>query len=150
MIVADTSLIAPCVLPGEMTEIALAVYRCDSEWVAPPLWRSEVRNVLATHMRLKGLSLALAKEAWRRASSIVDDTPEPAAADVLDLAHASGASAYDCEFVAIAKSLGIPLVTADRRLARLFPTVCLSPETFPRDPGSGENMVRPTQGGRRK
>ncbi len=89
MIVADTSLIAPCVLPGEMTEIALAVYRCDSEWVAPPLWRSEVRNVLATHMRLKGLSLALAKEAWRRASSIVDDTPEPAAADVLDLAHAS-------------------------------------------------------------
>ena len=133
MIVADTSLIAPCVLPGEMTEMAFAVYGRDSEWVAPPLWRSEVRNVLATYMRLKGMSLGVAKEAWRRADSIVDDAPEPAAADVLDLAHASGASAYDCEFVAVAKSLGILLVTADRRLARLFPTICVSPEAFTRD-----------------
>ena len=137
MIVADTSLIAPCVLPGETTEAALAVYRRDPEWVAPPLWRSEVRNVLASHMRLKGLGLAVAKEAWRRAASIVDDTPEPVAIDVLALAHTSGASAYDCEFVAVAKSLGIPLVTADRRLARLFPTVCVSPEEFTRDSGSG-------------
>ena len=57
MIVADSSLIAPCVVPGEMTKLALAVYSRDSEWVAPPLWRSEVSNVLATQMRLKGMSL---------------------------------------------------------------------------------------------
>lgn len=132
MIVADTSLIAPCILPGDLTGLALAVYRRDSEWVAPPLWRSEVRNVLATHMRLKGLGLSIAKEAWRLAGSMVDDAPEPNANDVLGLAHASGASAYDCEFVAVAKGLGVRLVTADRRLARLFPTVCVSPEAFAR------------------
>lgn len=130
MIVADTSLIAPCVLPGEMTDVALSVFQHDPDWVAPPLWRSEIRNVLASQMRLKRLSLGNAQEAWRRAAAIVEDTPEPTAAEVLGLAHASGASAYDCEFVAMAKSLGIPLVTADRRLARLFPKVCVSPESF--------------------
>lgn len=133
MIVADTSLIAPCVVPGEMTELALAVYRRDSEWVAPPLWRSEMANVLATQMRLNGMSLGVAKEALRRAASLVDGAPESSGEDVLNLAHVSGASAYDCEFVAVAKSLGIPLVTADRRLARLFPAVCVSPEAFARE-----------------
>ncbi len=133
MIVADTSIIAPCVVPGEMTEWALAVYRRDSEWVAPPLWRNEVSNVLATQMRLRGMSLGVAKEALRRAASLVDGAPEPSAEDVLTLAQASGASAYDCEFVAVAKSLGIPLVTADRRLAKLFPAICVSPETFARE-----------------
>jgi predicted nucleic acid-binding protein len=133
VIVADTSIIAPCVLPGDTTESALEVYRRDPEWVAPPLWRSEVRNVLASHMRLKRLPLAVAREAWRRAASIVDDAPEPAATDILDLAHLSGASAYDCEFVAVAKGLGLRLVTADRRLARLFPTICVSPEAFVRE-----------------
>ena len=132
MIVADTSLIAPCVIPGEMTELALAVYGRDSEWVAPPLWRNEVSNVLATQMRLKGMSLGVAKEALRRAASLVDAAPEPSGENVLSLAHASGASAYDCEFVAVAKALGIPLVTADRRLVRLFPAVCVSPEAFAR------------------
>ncbi len=130
MIVADTSLIAPCVVPGEMTELALAVYRRDSEWVAPLLWRSEMSNVLATQMRLKGMSLGIAKEALRRAASLVDDAPAPPGEDVLTIAHASGASAYDCEFVAVARSLGIPLVTADRRLARLFPAVCVLPDVF--------------------
>lgn len=130
MIVADTSLIAPCVVPGEMTELALAVYRRDSEWVAPLLWRSEMSNVLATQMRLKGMSLGIAKEALRRAASLVDDAPAPPGEDVLTIAHTSGASAYDCEFVAVARSLGIPLVTADRRLTRRFPAVCVLPDVF--------------------
>jgi len=29
--------------------------------------------------------------------------------------------AYDCEFVALAAGLGIPLITLDRKLARAFP-----------------------------
>ena len=40
---------------------------------------------------------------------------------VLDLVHDSGCSAYDCEFVALALMLEIPLVTEDKRILRSFP-----------------------------
>jgi predicted nucleic acid-binding protein len=40
---------------------------------------------------------------------------------VLQLAAASGCSAYACEFVAAAQQLGVPLITADRALLRAFP-----------------------------
>lgn len=49
---------------------------------------------------------------------------------VLQLAKASGCSAYDCEFVSLAIDLGIPLVTAARQVLRAFPKVALSAESF--------------------
>ncbi|MFE8033885.1 hypothetical protein [Thiohalocapsa marina] len=42
---------------------------------------------------------------------------------VLPLAAASGCSAYDCEFVAIAEGLQVPLFTADKRVLKAFPAI---------------------------
>jgi predicted nucleic acid-binding protein len=39
---------------------------------------------------------------------------------VLSLATSSGCSTYDCEFVALATSLGVPVVTNDRQVLRAF------------------------------
>jgi len=39
-------------------------------------------------------------------------------------------SAYDAEFVLVAERLGLPLVSADRKLAKAFPGRVLSPEEF--------------------
>ncbi len=41
--------------------------------------------------------------------------------DVLSLVSQSECSAYDCEFVALARGLGTPLVTMDRKLVSCFP-----------------------------
>jgi predicted nucleic acid-binding protein len=46
---------------------------------------------------------------------------------VLSLAAQSGCSAYDCEFVALAQDLRVPLVTTDRQILKAFPTVAVSP-----------------------
>ncbi len=46
--------------------------------------------------------------------------------DVLQLARASGCSAYDCEFVALAEGLGTSLYTADQRVQRAFPGKALA------------------------
>jgi predicted nucleic acid-binding protein len=40
---------------------------------------------------------------------------------VLELAHDTGCSAYDCEFAAVAIALGVKLVTMDAKILRAFP-----------------------------
>jgi len=44
-----------------------------------------------------------------------------ASPDVLALAIQSGCTAYDCEYVALAEALDVPLVTEDRDVLRAFP-----------------------------
>ncbi len=122
MIVVDTNLIAYAVLPGERTRAALALAERDPEWVAPSLWRHELRNVLATLMRVRRLSLQRAVAAFAAAEALVTDaTVAPSTEECLRLAARGRVSAYDAEFVFVAEAAGLPLVTADRRLARAFP-----------------------------
>jgi hypothetical protein len=52
-----------------------------------------------------------------------DARPKVSTPKVLGLASRPGCSAYDCEFVALAMDLEVPLVTCDRKLAKAFPTV---------------------------
>jgi predicted nucleic acid-binding protein len=131
MIVVDANVLAYAVLPGERTEAALQALEKDAEWVAPSLWRSEVRNVLATTMRLRGLSLEDALTAFRHATRLVIDAPAPAdTGRILTLARRARASAYDCEYVALAEGLDLALVTGDGRLAKLFPEVAVTLSDF--------------------
>lgn len=52
------------------------------------------------------------------------------AADVFDVAAQSTCSAYDCEFVALAKQYNVPLVTVDKKILREFPQTAVSPDLF--------------------
>jgi len=45
---------------------------------------------------------------------------------VLQLVSTSTCSAYDCEFVAAAQQLGVPLITEDRAILVAFPVVTQS------------------------
>ena len=122
MIVVDSNLLAYSVLPGEGTPLALRVAARDAGWIAPSLWRHELANVLATAMRLRGLTLADAVSAFSEAERLVVDAEfVPGLEAKLDLAARGKVSAYDAEFVAVAQELDLPLVTADRRLALAFP-----------------------------
>ncbi len=40
---------------------------------------------------------------------------------VLEIVRDSACSAYDCEFVALSRALGVPLATMDAKLRRAFP-----------------------------
>jgi len=131
VIVVDTNVLAYAAIPGQSTVDALAALARDPEWVAPPLWRSELRNVLVLEVRFRGMSLGDALAAFSEAEALVAEPDFPVdTAKVLALAGASGASAYDCEFVALAEELGVPLVTGDRRLAERFPAVAVELRRF--------------------
>lgn len=131
MIVVDTNLIVETVLAGERHETALEVAARDPEWVAPALWRSELRNVLATSMRVRGLRLPDAVAAFEAADQLVTDFDLGDSTEAcLALAARGRISGYDAEFVFVAERLGKPLVSGDRKLARAFPGRVLTPEEF--------------------
>jgi len=138
MIVVDTNIISYLYLTGERSEQAEKALLKDAEWVAPVLWRSEFRNVLASYLRGKKLSLTDALRIMEEATAMMQGGEyEVSSHEVLQLAEESGCSAYDCEFVALARDLGVPLITVDKQILRQFPSEAIALETFIR--GAGEN-----------
>lgn len=130
MIVADTNLITYFYVSSDRSGRAEAVRQRDPLWVAPRLWQSEFRHVLVRLVR-HGLGLDAALRIAAEAEATMAGREYTVLTDeVLELAAASGCSAYDCEFVALAMRLGVPLVTDDRRVLRAFPSVALSPDAF--------------------
>lgn len=131
MIVADTNLIAYLLIDGDQTALAARVLEKDPVWIAPLLWRSELRNVLCRTVRLEHISLQHALHVMGTAERLLRENEFCVSSDaVLPLARRSGCSAYDCEFVALARQTGAPLVTADRKVLAAFPGVALSPTNF--------------------
>ena len=131
MIVADTNLISYVFLPGSHNQAAHMVFHVDSHWHAPLLWRSEFRNVLSTQVRAGMMDLTQAQRAMREARLMMKGREiEVNDDDVLAEAASARHPAYDCEFVVLARALGVPLVTADSKLLRLFPGIACSPEEF--------------------
>lgn len=135
MIVADTNLIAYLLIPGLQSALAREVLRRDPHWTAPPLWKSELRNVLALYVRRLSLPLSDALEFMAEAETLLGGGGrEVSSAPVLRLAQQSRCSAYDCEFVALAQQLGVPLVTSDAKVLRAFPQLTASPDHFTSTP----------------
>jgi len=131
MIVADANLVLYLLIPGARTAEAEAVYRRDPAWMVPPLCLSEVRNVVLRYVRAAALSLADAERVVARAEGLLTITPIAVnSATVLLLGHQSGCSAYDCEYVALAEELGVPLVTSDQALRHAFGPSTRTPEEF--------------------
>jgi predicted nucleic acid-binding protein len=122
VIVVDTNVVAYLYLPTERTRYAEALLEKDPEWAAPLLWRSELRNILATYVRRRLLAFEAARDIQAEAEHLLaGGEHEVDSTRVLELARDSDCSAYDCEFVALAMQLGVGLVTADAKLRKAFP-----------------------------
>jgi predicted nucleic acid-binding protein len=122
MIVVDSNVLAYLYLPTEYTAAAEALLEHEPDWVAPILWRSEFRNILAGYMRRKTISFEQANSLQREAESLLEGSEfEVDSQVVLKLVRDSDCSAYDCEFIALAIKLDVKLVTMDKKLLRAFP-----------------------------
>jgi predicted nucleic acid-binding protein len=131
VIVVDTNVIAYFYLKGEHTLQAEDARRRDPLWAAPLLWRSEFRNVLAQYLRRDLLTLQGAHQIMDRATKMMQRHEyRVSSLYVLNLVANSVCSAYDCEYVALAQDLEVPLVTTDRLILGQFPNVALSLDRF--------------------
>jgi len=133
VIVVDSNVVAYCWLNSPRTELAQAVRVQDGDWHVPVLWRSELRSMIGGYVRRSDLTLKQAGAVMQRIEAELQGNEHLVESDdVLKLLSTSDLSAYDCEFVALARALGARLVTEDRAILRAFPRDALSMEAFVR------------------
>ena len=131
MIVADSNLIAYLLIPGDKSALADEVLLKDADWAVPLICRSEIRNILTLYMRHEGMSLAQARRTMEKAEVLWSSREFAVPSDdVLELTFHHNVTAYDGEFVVLAKQLGVPFVTFDKPVRRAFPTLAITAEEF--------------------
>ena len=122
MIVVDTNVIAYLYIEGDFTQQARTIYQQDSTWVAPYLWRSEFRDILTVYFRRNILTLEECQDLIDSATELLQNGEfEPDSSDVLKLADSCSLSAYDCEYIVLARQLSLKLVTNDKKIIKEFP-----------------------------
>jgi predicted nucleic acid-binding protein len=127
VIVVDSNILAYLYLPGEFTAAAEALLQREPEWAAPPLWRSEFRNILTGYVRRNMLTFEQACSLQAEAESLLEGFEfEVHSREVMEWVRDSECSAYDCEFVALAERLSAKLVTMDKKVLKAFPKRAIS------------------------
>lgn len=131
MIVVDTNIIAYLYLSGEHSTKVEKLLSVDPLWTAPLLWRSEFRNVLCQYLRQNRLTLDDTSLIIQQAELLMQDSEyHVSSSHIMQLVNSSNCSAYDCEFVALAQYLDIPLITSDKKILREFPAISKSLDTY--------------------
>jgi len=124
VIVVDTNIISYLYISGDRSQQSEDLLSYDSSWVAPILWRSEFRNVLARYLREKLLNMDDILLIIQQAEALLGNREyEISSAHIMQLVANSQCSAYDCEFVALAQYLDVPLITADKKIIHEFPGI---------------------------
>ena len=128
MIVVDTNVMTRLVVGGEEGEDAARLLQSDGEWAAPVILISELRNVLVGFTRRGVMTADQAKAMSDDAVEVLQDRIVSVMdSQVIDTALECGLSAYDAEFVVLARTLGVPLATSDRAILAGAPDVATDP-----------------------
>lgn len=131
MIVVDTNILAYLYIQGERSNQVENLLIADANWCTPVLWRSEFRSVLGLYLRKALLSLEEVLLIIDQAEKLlIDNEYELPSANIMRLVNECNCSAYDCEFVALAQFLRVPLVTEDRKILTEFPEFAVSVSGF--------------------
>jgi predicted nucleic acid-binding protein len=134
VIVVDTNVICYRWMSSPNSAAAETALAKDPYWIAPLLWRSEFRNIMAVAIRKKAVAFDAAQEIMRQAEGSFERSEFAVSSDaVLRLVVRSNCTAYDCEFVALADAQRVQLVTTDRQILHEFPEVAISLGKFVRE-----------------
>lgn len=82
--------------------------------VVPGLHYWELGNVLRTYVMRSELEVDLAEQIWALHLEAPLEVAEPERAEVLATALEYGATVYDAVYIALSRSLDLPLLTAER------------------------------------
>jgi predicted nucleic acid-binding protein len=118
-LVLDTSVAIAWYLPETFASAARDYQRGLIEGrlrlVVPSLHYWEMANVLRTYVRRHELEASLARDLYALHLEAPLEQAEPERGDVLATALDLDATAYDSVYIALARGMGVPLVTAEKK-----------------------------------
>ncbi len=135
MIVVDTSVMVRLVVGGADGAGATRLYERETEWAAPSILMSELHNVLIGFVRRGTVTSEQAKAMSDDAAVVLGDRIASVSRhQVIEIALECGLTDYDAEFVALARTLGIPLATSDNEILHGASDVAVSLQALVRRP----------------
>jgi predicted nucleic acid-binding protein len=127
LIVVDTNVMVDRLVGGKNGADAALLFESDPEWAAPTLLVSELRNVLLGYVRRGDLRADQAKAMYEDAAEILGGRiTRVGGSQVIDIALECDLTAYDAEFVALARELGVALATSDKAILKGATDVAVS------------------------
>lgn len=111
---------------GDDGAAAQRLLRRDSAWTAPPILLSELRNVLVGFVRRGDITNEQAAAMSEDASAVLGGRIAGVSArQTITAALECGLTAYDAEFVVLARMLKVPLATSDSAILKGAPDLAV-------------------------
>lgn len=143
MVVVDANVVIYLVYETSFSPMARLVFEKDSDWVVPTLCEAEVLNGLMNELRAGHTRLDDVIRAALNAAALVEGKVRLCDKEtVLRTEDQAQLTAYDAYYVALARTLGVLLVTEDGKIKRNCPDVARSLEAFVGLPANRPGVVR--------
>ena len=127
MLLVDTNIIASLYVRSAGSQAVAKLFARDAVWRTEPLALIELSNVLIAYERARYITAATARDCLNRAAAFLQPhlfrVSHQAA---LDAALRYRTTAYDARFLALARQLGVRLVTEDAKLRAAAPALTQS------------------------
>ncbi len=127
MIVIDANILIYALIECDNSRLIPQLREKDADWRTTGLCLHETLNVLATYQRRGLLTLEQCRELLGNASLFISVAKCEVDMEASLVAAAKyGITGYDAQYVALAQSFAVPLITEDRKLRQAVPGVGIS------------------------
>ena len=131
MIVIDANILVYSLIEGEYSPLVKKLQEKETDWRTTALCLHEVLNVLATYQRREVQALKQCKKLLEPAERFMQVAQCEVKMDAaLSVAAKYNLTGYDAQYVALAQSLNVLLVTEDRKLREAVPGIAFSMQEF--------------------
>ncbi len=131
MIVIDANILIYALIESDNSRLIPKLRSKDADWRTTELCQHETLNVLATYQRRGVLTLEQCRELLKHVNRFIKVAQCKVDMEAsLSVAAKYGITGYDAQYVALAQSLAIPLITEDRKLRQAVPKVGVSMQEF--------------------
>jgi predicted nucleic acid-binding protein len=124
MIVVDASVVSFLLIEGELTDAARALHALDPEWITPPILNHEMLTILAALGGAEGRAdqADQVERIWRDVRNLAgprQQIPDPVRS--MRLAVKLGIPGHQAQYLCLADSLNLALITEEEDLLRAAP-----------------------------